>query len=152
MAGWGAPEPAPTGDEDSGSLPNGGEIDLGNGHVLKLNEEAFRALLHRPETEEAIVRRGQVLVDAANSLAAPSPHVSKLAEGEPLYTMSVQNDPDTTRARVRVRPTNIAGVVDDAVNSTLLKALDSVEAPSGYKDHYGDPIPEGGEHAEGAEE
>ncbi len=108
---------------------------MGDGHFIRIDEDAWRALLHVPQVVDAITQRAQDICDAANSLVAMDPRaVERLGQGEEAYKVTVQNRVDTTRARARVKAANLLGIIDDAHNSTLLKAM--LTAPS-------DPIPEG---------
>lgn len=118
--GWGESAPA----EESELLPNGGEFDLGEGHVLKLSYEGWRALLHRPEAVQAITDRAVGICDTANSLVAMDPRtVERLGKGEPPYKVLVQNQTGTKRARARVLPANMLGAQDHKHNLTLDKAV-----------------------------
>lgn len=116
------------------SAPNG---DLGDGHFLKIDPSAWRALLHHPAVVEAIVQRANQIRDTANGMVAMDPRaVERLTEQEPgdPYKVTLQNRPDTTRPRAKVKPATMLGQLDEAHNSTLWKA--AMEHPS-------DPIPEG---------
>ncbi len=96
---------------------------------MQLNPEVFRALLHRPEVVAAITQRAQDISDYANDLAE---HVGRPDRPDPRYATTIQNRSDSARARARVFPQNYQAVLDDAINSTLLKAMNAY--PS-------DPIP-----------
>lgn len=108
-----------------------GRIDLGNGHSLELHPDAIRALLHSPEAVAGIRARANAIAKSANEM---SKHVGRVGRPDPEYVVEVQNDPRDTRARAKVRPGNVAAVIDNAENQTLLKALDA---------HPSDPKHEG---------
>jgi len=113
--GWG------DGDTDDESPPSG---DLGGGHSIEIDEDAWKAILHSPEVWAAVTARAQEVCDTANSLVAMDPRtVERLSHGEPAYEIHPSEVADTTRARVQVQPANMLGIVDDAVNSTLLKSM-----------------------------
>ncbi|MEC4763796.1 hypothetical protein VT930_11845 [Mycobacterium sherrisii] len=143
------PDPDEPGDSETGEAgderpPTG---DLGGGHFLRVNEEAWRALLHHPTVVAAITARANAIADQANSNVGMDPraieHLSP--DGDPAYVVTVQNRSNTSRARARVRtnPDNMLGVVDDAHHSTLFQAMLA---------HPSDPIPEGAEAQARSEE
>lgn len=116
------------------SAPNG---DLGDGHFIRINEDAWRALLHHPQVVAALQQRAQDIADFANgTIGMDQRAIERLTEQDPgdPYQVSVQNDPNTARARAKVKPKTELGKLDEAHNSTLLKAL---------LVHPSDPIPEG---------
>lgn len=112
--------------------------DLGGGHFLRVNEEAWRALLHHPSVVAAITARANAICNQANANVGMDPRaVERLApNGDAAYVVTVQNRSNTSRARARVRtnPDNMLGVLDDAHHSTLFNAMLA---------HPSDPIPEG---------
>jgi len=114
--------------DDSGPDPAIAQlIDLGNGHRMRMDEEAFRALLHHPIVVDQIKTVAQNICDDANALAR--------VDGA-RYVTWVQNFPDTTRARAFVRPGNRRAKFDDAMFSTMLKAsakYPSDPKPTGYE-------------------
>lgn len=129
---WGEGDLAEAGDERA---PSG---DLGGGHFIRINEDAWRALLHHPTVVQAITQRANAICDQANTNAttAMDPRAVKRLSpgGDPAFVVSVQDSPHTSRARARVKtnPTNMLGVVADAAESVLFKAM--MASPS-------DPIP-----------
>lgn len=132
-SGWGAEPSEGEGDE---SAPSG---SLGDGHFIRVNEEAWRQLMFHPAVQAAIAARAQAITNTANSLVAVDPRTAaRLAKGEPAYVTSMDANPAHTRPRARVEtnPDNFLGVLDDALHSTLLKSVDA---------HPSDPIPEGGD-------
>ncbi|WP_156298040.1 hypothetical protein [Mycobacterium paragordonae] len=125
--GWGEPE------TDHGDHIPGGEHDLGGGHKMVLNPEAFKALLHSPEVIAAITARTNAIRDDANSLVAMDPRtVARVGKGEPAYTSKIHAEDDDKRPHGRVYPNNMLGALDEAQNSTLEKAMQA---------HPSDPIP-----------
>lgn len=133
QSGWGEAEVV---SEETGELlPGGGAIDLGNGHKLVLKPEAWRALLHHQAVVDAITQRAQEVADAANEMVALDPRTIERLEAQgnvgPAYDILVQNQPDTTRPRARVQAANFKGILDDAHNSTLYKAMNT--APNPFK-------------------
>jgi hypothetical protein len=146
--GWGEAESI--GGEDQGeTLSNGGVSDLAGGHHLEMSDEAFHALLHHPAVVAAVEARSAQLTAAANSMVNLDPRTVKRlsVDGEDAYTYDIHDDPNDTRARGWVFPPGLLGLVDDAANATLWKAMMS---PG-----MNDPIPHGGEleggELEGAE-
>lgn len=128
---WTGPLNSETPEDDPERIPS--EVSLGDGHVLKFNEEVFRAMLHRPETVQAVTAASQAICDWANSNVAMSPEeIERLGKGKPAYKFVVQKDPDTHRARGRVYPANRLGIYDEATHQTLYKA---------WASHPSDPIP-----------
>lgn len=121
---------------DDESAPNG---PLGDGHFIRIDEEQWRALMHLPEVRTAVEQRAIDIRDEANGLVAMDPRaVARLNPNNELaYDYFVSNDEAASRIRARVHPsyTNSLGFIDDAQNSTLLKAMSA---------HPSDPIPEGG--------
>lgn len=99
---------------DQSESRGGRIIDLGNGMKYVPNEEAKRKLLHHPAVVAAITAKAEQMARYANNLS-----ITEDAE----YGVTVQNNPETTRARARVRPMNYEAMVDDAYHSTLLKTL-----------------------------
>jgi hypothetical protein len=119
-SGWG--EPGGVGEDER--LP--GSVDLGNGNRLVFNATAFKKLLHSPAAVNAVTQRASEICAAANAMVALDARtIERLGDGQPAYKVTVQNNPDTTRARARVLPAGILGAVDDAHNATLLKAVDA---------------------------
>lgn len=132
--GWGVSDEFAEGDE---SAPSG---SLGDGHFLRIDEDVWRGLMHRPEVVAAITARANAIAAQANALAEDAMDPRAVARLRPAdgqtYKVSVQNDPHASRARARVQPNPDApmlGILADAHDSTLLK---SVEAQGGS-----DPIP-----------
>ncbi len=119
---------APTSDE---WVPQS-SVTVSNGVSVMLNNEVFRKLTHHPAVVAAICERAQQIVDLANTLA-----VIDGAE----YTYTLQNRADTTRARCRVKPGNMAAVIDDNYHGTLIKALNSVGSDPVGGHREGDPDP-----------
>jgi hypothetical protein len=93
------------------------DIVIGLGIKLKIAPDAFRRIMHTTVITAMVAERCEELADTANALA--------VINGA-RYTYVVSNRPENIRARGRVRPDNYLAVVDDAQNSTLLKALSQV--------------------------
>jgi hypothetical protein len=116
-AAWGEGEVA--GESVSSPTEGGfpGELDLGGGITLKLSPDMFRRIMHDPQITAAVDQRCQEVTDLCNSLAITPGAV---------YTYTVSTNPNNIRGRGRVRPGNFKAYIDNAVHSTLLKALASV--------------------------
>jgi hypothetical protein len=99
--------------EEEGAEAPGGEHNLGNGNSMHFSPEQFKALLHSSAAVAAILDRGQKCAEIANGMA-----ITKGAK----YAVSLQNKPDTSRARAAVYAANFKAVVDELNHSTLLKA------------------------------
>jgi hypothetical protein len=97
-----------------------GRISLGHGHSMELSEEAMRALLRHPSVVAAVMSRAQDICDAANALAI---HVGRPERPDPEYSVSLQNSTAADRPRARVYPANYQAVLDEAMHSTLFKAM-----------------------------
>jgi hypothetical protein len=124
-AGWEEQADTTAATDDVGeALPNGGEFKLVNGHKFVIYDAQWRALLHHPYVVSAITQRAQNICDYANSLVSVEPQTAKRLGEMPAYDISVQNQPDTQRARARVKPRNLLGRFDEALNSTLYKAME----------------------------
>jgi hypothetical protein len=121
---WGDGDAGPVDPSESESLPNGGDINLGNGHRFVLDNAVWRSLTHHPAVVAAITARANEIADAANSMVNLDARTKKrLDNGQPAYVVSVQNRGDTTRARAKVKASGLLGLVDDAANATLWKAM-----------------------------
>jgi hypothetical protein len=138
QGGWGEAELVA---DDQGELPpNGGTFNLADGHVLKLNDAQWRALLHRSEAVDAVLQRAQDICDHANANVAMDPraveriNTQRGEAGKDPYAIMMQNRSDTVRPRARVVTATLLGIIDDANHQTLYKAMLT---------HPSDPIPQG---------
>lgn len=143
-SGWGSGDDAfAEGDE---SAPSG---DLGDGHYIKINDDVWRGLLHHPSVVSAIAARANSIAAEANALAGgamdPRAIARLLPNGEAPYTVSVQNNPHTSRARARVEPNPEApwlGMIADAQDASLLKAVAVHPLHEAAAAYPSDPFPE----------
>lgn len=99
-------------EEGSAELPTG-RINLGNGNSMEFSTEQFREILHSDGVVEALRERAQGVANECNATKK-----KKRAR----YSVLVQNDEWTTRARAFVKPDNEDARYDDAMHSTMLKA------------------------------
>lgn len=127
--GWGGAEA-----DETEEAPNG---SLGDGHFIRIDEEKWHALMHSAPVKAAVAQRAIDIRDEANNMVAMDPRaVARLnPNGEPAYDYFLNDNESNTRPRARVHPsyTNSLGFIDDAQNSTLLKAMAA---------HPSDPIPD----------
>lgn len=84
---------------------------------MRFNPEFLKALARSPAVREALAVRGQQLADTANSMA--DSELTAKAAG-PLYQ---SKPPDGEHNVALVEPAEWFGVVDDATNNTLYKAM-----------------------------
>lgn len=127
-AGWGEPD-SDVPSEHSEAAPSG---DIGDGHSMVINEDAWTAMMHSQVVGRAVVHRAQAIADAANASANDSLDARAIQRlnpnGEDAFVVTVHNDESTSRVRASVHAsrTNELGFVADAQDSSLYKAMIAV--------------------------